>query len=530
MSRTNNVTSLIAALCAAILAATACINTDKTLGADFVPTNQDITIKTVEFDLPVGQRLSDSLQTTVGNEITVGSIYTEKFGTYNIGTALTISPASDSIVWGGDPKFVDLSVEMIRTGSQTLDDDQRYIPQNIYVNQLTVELDSSHVYSNSLKDSDINGPSVCQGSYVYTGGDTLVVHFTKEFGEKFFKIGREALDSTALFCSQMYGLYFSTDPADPQVGSGRITTFDVSSTYLCLTYSSIPDGSLRRRDTTVYFGLGNHSALRRIDGGKKEFEKEDAKESIIYEGLTGVKPYINGVKLKKIINDWMSANGIEKENLIVAKASLEFPFEYSGNPEQFDNYPDNLYLVTRVRGSVYTVYSPIAERYSASYDDGSINRSLFYFRPDAALLMQEFIRKDTEDISDQDDIWIIPTVTITTSSDNSSSYYNPYSYYDPYGYGYGGYGYGYGGYSPYGYGYGGYSPYGYGYGGYSPYGYGYGYGDYYGYGYGYGYGSSSSSSGSTYYYTDTANYKICTLNGTGAERHPKLKLTYTVLK
>ncbi len=42
--------------------------------------------------------------------------------------------------------------------------------------------------------------------------------------------------------------------------------------------------------------------------------------------------------------------------------------------------------------------------------------------------------------------------------------------------------------------------------------------------------SSSSSSGTTYYYTDNANYDVCKLNGTSAERRPKLKITYTVLK
>ena len=42
--------------------------------------------------------------------------------------------------------------------------------------------------------------------------------------------------------------------------------------------------------------------------------------------------------------------------------------------------------------------------------------------------------------------------------------------------------------------------------------------------------ASSSSSGETYYYTDNSHYAFCTLNGTAAERRPKLKLTYTVLK
>ena len=514
MPRANSIKALAATLLF-LAGATACVETDNTLGANLVPTNQDITIKTVEFDLPIDQRLSDSLQATITSQVVFGSINNGDYGVYNVGSAVTISPATDSIVWGANPVVRDIYIDMLLSSRDYLSDDQKYIPQNVYVNQLPVILDSTHVYNNSLPADQRYGKDVCDGRYVYTGGDTLTIHFTKEFAEKFFTIDRETLDSTELFVKAMPGLYFSTDPADHGAGSGRISTFDVSSTYLTLKYTSTTDDG-RRRDTTAYFYLGYYQGLKTIDGGNKSLERDSAPDKIIYEGLTGVKPHIDGYKLRKMLDEWMKAEGIDNEALLVAKATLELPFEYSGDPEQFDNYPDNLYISTRNRGSVYTVYSPIGEIYSSSYDKGTINRSLFCFKPDAALYFQTLIRKPLDEITDQDDIWIIPNVTYTTSSSSSSSYYDPYSYY---GYGYDPYGY-YGGYGGYGY-----SPYGYG--GYGSYGYG-NYYDYYNY-YNY-YSSASSSSGETYYYTDTAHYAFCTLNGTTAERRPKLKLTYTVLK
>ncbi|MBO4571159.1 MAG: hypothetical protein J5699_04470 [Bacteroidales bacterium] len=495
-----------------LAAASACVETNNTLGSDLVPSNQDITIKTVEFDLPVDQRLSDSLQTTTSSEVTFGSIYNGEFGTYNIGSAVSISPLTDSIVWGGNPVVKEMYVKMTISSFDVIDDDQLHIPQNVYVHQLKVDLDSTHVYNNSLPEKDRYGDDVCQGRYVYTGGDTLAIYFKREFAEKFFQIGREELDSTELFVKAMKGLYFSTDPVDPDAGSGRVCTFDLSSSYLTLTYTSTTDDG-RRRDTSAYFYLGYYQGLKTIDGGNASLERDSAPDKIIYEGLTGIKPHISGYKLRKMLDDWMKENDIDKDAILIAKATLEFPFEYSGNPGQFDNYPDNLYLSTRVRGSVYTLYSPISEIYSDSYDNGAINRSLFCFKPDAALFFQAFIRKGLDEITDEDDIWIIPNISYTTSS-SSSSYYDPYSYYGGYGY-----------YDPYSY-YGGYGGYGGYYGGYG----GYGYNNYYDYYNYYNYYGNSSSSGTTYYYTDNKNYAVCTLNGTSAERHPKLKLTYTVLK
>ena len=42
--------------------------------------------------------------------------------------------------------------------------------------------------------------------------------------------------------------------------------------------------------------------------------------------------------------------------------------------------------------------------------------------------------------------------------------------------------------------------------------------------------SSSSSSESTIYYVDYINYCKGAINGNGAERHPKLYITYTVMQ
>ena len=72
-----------------LAASSSCVNTDNALGNNLVPSNQDITIKTVEFDLPVDQRLSDSLQTTISSQVVFGSINNGEYGVYSIGSAVS---------------------------------------------------------------------------------------------------------------------------------------------------------------------------------------------------------------------------------------------------------------------------------------------------------------------------------------------------------------------------------------------------------------------------------------------------------
>ena len=496
-----------AALAALGLFAASCVTTDPTLGASYIPANQDISIHTVDIDLPVGQKYADSLQTTVSSTVAVGSLSTSDYGTVNVGTALTLSPANDSIIWGEDPIFKDMYISLTAKSCQVLDKDQASIPQNIYVHQLNIELDSTYVYSNSVSLADCKPGLVSKGIMLYTGGDTLVIHFTEDFAKPLFDLDRETLDSTELFATKFYGIYLHTDPVEEGTEGGRLNTFDASASKVSLTYSSI-NGSGRRRDTTVNFNLGTYNAVMSIEKDKVYAETDDASALIRYEGLTGLKPHIDAKVLRQRIDDWMAANDIDPDALMVSRAVLEFPFEYTGNIHDYDKWPTNLYPHRRLHGETYTVYSPISERYTTAYEHGEANRSLFFFRSDVALYLQSLIREKKEEVDENYDIWMIPTIEYTTSSSSTdySDYYNYANYYaSMYGYGYGGYGYGYGGYDPYGYGYG------------------------YGYGYPYGYGSSSSS-GSTYYYVDSQNYWMCEINGTAAARHPVLHLTYTVLK
>jgi hypothetical protein len=127
-------------------------------------------------------------------------------------------------------------------------------------------------------------------------------------------------------------------------------------------------------------------------------------ETLYYESLSGIKPHISGAALHSLMQNWAEQNNIDLDNLIIAKATLEFPFEYSGNYKALDNYPGNLFPCKRVRTTKHTLYTPIEEIYDSFMSKGSINRSLLHYKPDVGFYLQDLIKKESSELTDEDDL------------------------------------------------------------------------------------------------------------------------------
>ncbi|MDD2595683.1 MAG: hypothetical protein PHD11_07725 [Bacteroidales bacterium] len=442
---------VVASLLIAIASFTSCITTDNTLGSIYVPSNQDIAIKTAEFDLPVTLMSADSLQTAIASTITIGTVASETFGTLRISSAASLSPG-DSIDFGTNPVFKEMYMQVYVSSRQTFSSDQKYIPQNVYVYPLNIELDSTHVYNNSISEKDYIHTPISSGNTIYMGGDSIKVIFTKEYGEKLFTATRSELDSSNLFMKRFYGMYLKVDDLQEGMTGGRINNLDLTTAYAILSFTST-NAAGERRDTSVSFQLGKYYVVNKVETGSKHLETDTPDNTVYVEGLSGIKPHIDAKVLKTTIDKWAAQNGIDLNNVLIAKATMEFPFEYSGQYTDYDTYPTNLFPCQRIEDSVYTMYSPISEIYDTKLNNGAINRSAFCYRPDAGLYIQNLIKKDTDKITRWDDIWMMPTITYTNSQTSE-----------------------------------------------------------------------------TYYYSDYLNYYFGTLNGTKSERHPKLRITYTVLK
>lgn len=414
---------------AVALVFTSCINTDKTLGSAYIPSSQDIYLHTAEIDLPVESRVADNMQSTITGSVIIGSITTETFGTFRSGAAVSFTPATDSIDWGGDPEFISMEVEAYVSSTQTLKDNQKYIPQNVYAYQLNFELDSSHIFANSVTEKDYDHTPILKNNSIYMGGDSIRMVFTREFGEKLFKIDMATLDSTELFMKKFYGLYIKTDDVEEGLTGGRLNMIDLSTALVQISYRSTNSAGARR-DTFASFNLGDVYCTNINEVGSRKLQSSEPKEHIYYEGMAGIKPYIGGEALKKAIDNWAASNSINLNNILISKAVFDFPFEYDGNYKSLEIYPENLFPCVRRKSGNLMLFSPIDEINSdKDYNFGTINRSLMTYRPDAALFIQDLIKKDYADLGTDYDMWMMPTIQYTDSYNNSVYYYADYQYY-----------------------------------------------------------------------------------------------------
>ena len=451
MRHSGVILSLAALLTAFCLAS--CITTDHTLGNSLVPDNQDITLHTATIDLPVGLKMADSLQMSVSQSAMVGAVRSDTFGLLHCDAAMSVTAATDSIDWGRNPSVKSLTLNLVVDSTLVVDASQLHIPQNIYVHQLNIELDSTMVYNNSLSAKDYNPAVISEGGHVFTGGDSYAVRLKDEIGQRLFQIPMATLDSAELFMKAFYGFYLRCDDPVEGLEGGRLNLFDLSSSTLTLTYE-YDDADGNRKTTTALFQMGVKFAVNVCTSGSRRLENTDPADGIYMEGLCGIKPYVDALRLKDAVNAWAAANQIPVESLLIAKATFSFPFEYEGNRSQFDYYAANLFPCKRVTGSKDIVrYTPIDEINDTNLESGQIDRSQLEYRSNVSIYLQDLVRRDRSDIGAADNLWMMPTLT----------YYN-------------------------------------------------------------------SSTGATYYYADYFYYAQSVLNGTAAERHPVLTLTYSILK
>lgn len=518
--------SLIIAAIAILSLTFSCIETDLTLGADLLPEDQFMNTKQITFDLPVSLKIADSIATTSSTSIVFGAFNTEKFGLSEFSSATTFAPASDSatINVGTNRRFKKFELKLQLRRIEGLDSRSDNIIQNVYVHRMVKSFDSTTVYNCSLTEDFYESEPISINSPVYTGGDTLTIQLSEEYATRILDslyAHPDIVDTTSNFNKMFPGLYFRVDAPMTGVNEGRINNFKVQS-YARLSYTA-DFGDRKDVDTTIVFQTGLTSdkssyyfVLNQSRFSSQHLETDNAENGIYVEGNAGIKPVISSSYLTETISKWAESEGIDIEKLMLVRANLRLPFEFPDDIEKIDDlYPTTLSPSVRIHTEEdnMVLYSTITDVNVSDENPGDINRSTGCYTPDITHYLQRMLKKGKDELSVDDDIWLMPTTKDQDSNDSSSStdnynmynYYNPYYYYDPYGsYGYGGY---------YGYGYGGYG----GYYGYNPYGY---------------YSSSlygSSSEDESQLTLDSISHFEAELNGTSKDSRPKLVITYCVL-
>ena len=575
---------LTAAVFAALLMASSCVKVNKELGSDITPTNQQFDIHTVNIDLTETRlQMADSISGYSTSRLTIGAIKDDIFGETVRATAFTLVPALDTIDFGKDPVIQRFHIAFARDTISTPSERDQYILQNLDVYALSEPLNVGKPGTNIPVAFD-ETQRISSGIPIYNGTDSLSFDFTKEFAMRYINgIKEVARDGKILitredaqpgdtvsmsdYTAKLPGVYIRTQPGS-QPG-GRINMFKLS----CLTL--ISDGSTNyysrngnvatlrinseydgvRKDTAFLFIPGQTGFVDEIDavqnsmkftqyafnytGHSTKGQEGVAKGDILVEGGGGLKPVIQASELReKVRQDIIDRVGdAAKAEALFSKAvinlaTIYLPFEEPADYRDLDLYPTTLsptclVISTDDDGDKVATFNGLPDAAASVEDQGAINRSLLRYQPDITWHLQKILSLSDESLAaDPDlihnyDIWLFTIHDEIVESSATSSYDQDYlqqlMYYqylnNIYGGGYGGYGYGYGG-----YGYGGY--------GYDS----YGYSNYYNMMLLSAMYSSSGSTTSTTATLDKDRYYKGILNGPGAERHPYLKVTYSLPK
>ncbi len=406
-----------------------CITKDYTLGSGLVPAIQDISVRTATFDLPVGLKMADSLQTSISQKGTVGAIRTDRYGLYRSDAAMAVTAAYDSISWGKNPSVTSVKLVLTRDTTLVVDPGERYIPQNLYVHRLKVVLDSTTIFNNSLTENDYDHEVLSLGGLVYTGDDTYSVELDKKLGEELLKIPTATLDSAELFMKAFKGLYIRCDEPLEDCEGGRLTTFDLSASYINFTYQYDDDNG-NRRSKSENFLVGEEYTVNICTAGSRPLEEPLAADALYMEGNCGIKPHISAKELRGVLERFAAENQLDLERVLIAKAVLKFPFEYTGDYKQFDYYATNLYPCKRTKNaSGSRIYTTLDEIEEEDLESGYIDRSNLCYTVNVSMYLQNLISRKASDITTNDDLWIMPTITLYSSTTGVTFYYPDYYYY-----------------------------------------------------------------------------------------------------
>ena len=494
---------LLLAGVAAVIATSACIKIDNSLGKGLVDKALLYDTYTEEFPLEnITMKRSEDLSGYSSARVVVGAIRDDVFGLSTRESAFTLVPALDTLNLGTNPKIVSLDLYFASDSISCADDSQARIMQNLYVTELTSKLDPT---ATSTTTSIPHGDQlITDGLPVLNGSGAMQFTFTKEFGQKYLdKLKAFAPDGIMVdrswdddaiktrfdsFVDALPGIHLRTD--EPSGNGGRINLYELS----CLSISSnqyyrnnnvaylqYTNDECAGKDTTLIILLipGEMTFIDEaasIEDNKKfaqyafnrtthSLPEGDPGATLLVEGGAGLKPVISAKELQAKTRQAIEAKGGTIDNTVISKATIVLPYDMPANYLDMKYFPSILSPTIRNTvkdddGNSYIQFAGLTDASVSTENQGDIDRSNLMYSPDITYHLQEILKRTDLDTATNADIWLLTIFTETVEETNGNAADNAYlqqllyaSYYNSlYGGGYGGYGgYGYGG-----YGYGGY--------------------------------------------------------------------------
>lgn len=428
MANKNLVLPVLTLLLALTLSS--CIQSDRTVGTGFLPEEQLLKVKQAVLKPEFVNNKPDSIQAISYNAMIFGNLTNEDYGTTRVGTVAQIIPSSDTLDLGQDPQLINAYLQLKIDSTLFLDASQEGIAQNVYLLRLNSKLDSLRLYNNSITLDDFDPTPISVGAPVLFGNDSIKIYLKDEFARELMALTPEEADSTALFVERIPGIGIVTDAPDGTAG-GRLNYLPVGGSHIVLNYTmNHEEMGIKDTDTTAYFYYAFNYCLNFYESTSGDrLGDQQPTETLYFESLCGVKPYCSAQSIKTMLNQWIDSMDLDPGTTIaLTRASLDFHYNVPENYDEFDFFPGALtasYRESRTDSTQY--FYPLPEVYY-NVNIGARNPSLHKYTCDITSYIQDMINKSEEELTANDDLWLMPLLISQDNYANTHYTCNPTIY------------------------------------------------------------------------------------------------------
>lgn len=389
---------------------TACVPNDRKTGSNLITDDFLLQAEVATFDIPITNRVSDSIQATSSDHIILGSLYDEIYGrVYSDGASLII-PFSDSTYFGESPKLRSAYLSLQVDTTLFLDNSQEGIHQNIQIYKLLTDLDSTKNFSNSITEEDYDPNPINKGNPVIYKSGKIRIDIKDEYAQELLNTTSEEFKDFKKFVKRIKGFYIKTDPQESEQG-GRLNYLKLGSSILYLDYTMTdPERNLFDHDTTESFAFGYSIAVNNIRTNSTHLENDNLSDQLHIESLDGVKGHIDARTLKTMLDSWVKENGYENKTIVLSRAEMTFPYEMPEDYTIFNKVaPEYIYCFQNTPSASDTLrfYKPLPEVDYVT-NKGYIDRSLKRYTMDITTYIQDLLTTPAEDVQSKDNLWISP--------------------------------------------------------------------------------------------------------------------------